>query len=162
MVMKSTPWAAWAAMADSMSSWVSCSTDFSTIIEYTGTVPTGTVARAMRKARISSRSPPVERSITVSAPHSTARHSLASSASLHELTGEAPMLALILVLTPRPMPTGSSRAAPPSPAARRILLAGITSRPAASSSRMNSAVTCSRSATRRISAVIVPARACWY
>ena len=40
--------------------------------------------------------PPVERSITVSAPRSTAILSLASSLSTSEVTAELPMLALIL------------------------------------------------------------------
>ena len=47
--------------------------------------------------------PPVERSITVSAPRSTAILSLASSLSMSEVTAELPMLALILHLALMPI-----------------------------------------------------------
>ena len=48
----------------------------------------------------------MERSITVSAPHRSAQCSFSTSSSVPELTGEAPMLALILVSDARPMRHG--------------------------------------------------------
>ena len=57
------------------------------------TVPIGTVDAAMTACRISSMLPPVERSITVSEPRSTAILSLASSLSTFEVTAELPILA---------------------------------------------------------------------
>ena len=65
------------------------------------------------------------------------------------------MFALILVVLARPMHIGSS------PCARCTLFAGITMRPAATSSRTISGVRWgSRCATRSISGVTVPSRAC--
>ena len=58
--------------------------------------------------RIASMLPPVERSITVSEPSSTAILSLASSLSMSDVTAELPMLALILHLALMPMAIGSS------------------------------------------------------
>ena len=52
-------------------------------------------------------SPPVERSITVSAPYFTQYSSLSSSSSMLEVVAELPMLALILHLEPTPMHMGS-------------------------------------------------------
>ena len=75
-------------------------------------------------------SSPVERSITVSAPKWTAVCSFSSSPSMSLVTAELPMLALILRLAAMPMPIGSSRPA------RCTLLAGMTIRPAATSSRI--------------------------
>ena len=57
---------------------------------------------------MASRSPPVERSITVSAPHFSAHFSFSTSSSVPDETGDAPMLALILVLLARPIAIGSS------------------------------------------------------
>ena len=120
-----------------------------------GTVPIGTRAAPMMASRVASRSPPVERSITVSAPQRSAQSSFSTSSAVPLETGEAPMLALILVRLARPMAIGSR-----APAAC-TRLAGITMRPAATSSRTCSAVRWgSRSATRRISGVIAPSRAC--
>jgi hypothetical protein len=94
-----------------------------------GTVPMGTVLARTMASRHSSRLPPVERSITVSAPQRTAHCSFSTSSAVLLLTGEAPMLALILVRVARPMAMGSRRCA------RWFTLAGITRRPAATSSR---------------------------
>ena len=97
----------------------------------------------------------MDRSITVSAPQRSAQWSFSTSASVPLDTGDAPMLALILVVLARPMHIGSR------PWARCTLFAGITMRPAATSSRTISGVRCgSRSATRSISGVTVPSRAC--
>ena len=74
---------------------------------YIGTVPIGTGLAAMIARRMASMLPPVERSITVSEPRSTAILSLASSLSMSEVTAELPMLALILQMALMPMPIGS-------------------------------------------------------
>ena len=58
----------------------------------------GTGLAAMMARRIASMLPPVDRSMTVSEPRSTAILSLASSFSMSEVTAELPMLALILHL----------------------------------------------------------------
>ena len=63
---------------------------------YIGTVPIGTGLAAMIAWRIASMLPPVDRSITVSAPRWTAVCSLSSSSSTSLVTAELPMLALIL------------------------------------------------------------------
>jgi len=73
-----------------------------------GTVPMGVVELRMIASRVASRSPPVERSITVSAPQRSAQRSLSTSSSVEEETGEAPMFALTLVLLARPIAIGSS------------------------------------------------------
>ena len=117
-------------------------------------MPIGTGLAAMMAARIASMLPPVERSITVSAPRSTAVFSLSSSLSTSEVTAELPMLALILHLALMPMPIGSS------PSGRWAVLAGITIRPRATSARTSSGSRFSRRATYSISAVIIPRRAC--
>jgi hypothetical protein len=51
---------------------------------------------------------PVDKSITVSAPHSVAQRSLSTSSSMVDVTAEFPMLALIFTLKLRPMIIGSS------------------------------------------------------
>ena len=108
----------------------------------------------MKVSRHRSICPPVERSMIVSAPQRSAHCSFSSSSSVPELTGEAPMLALILVVEARPMHIGSSWWR------RCTLLAGMIMRPAATSTRICSTLRCaSRSATRFISGVISPARA---
>ena len=105
--------------------------------------------------RVASRSPPVDRSITVSACQRCAQRSFSTSSSVPLLTGDAPMFALTLVRLALPMHIGSS------PQARWLMLAGITMRPAATSFRTASGERCgSRSATRRICGVTVPSRAC--
>ena len=105
-------------------------------------------------SRHASMSPPVERSITVSAPHFRDHCSFSNSSSVPLETGEAPILALTLVRLARPIAIGSSEPA------RWLMLAGMTIRPAAISSRTCSGIRCgSRSATRCIASVIVPSRA---
>ena len=106
-------------------------------------------------SRQASTSPPVERSMTVSAPQRSAQRSFSTSELVSPATGEAPMLALIFVRAARPTPMASS------PYERCTRLAGMIIRPSATSTRTCSAVRCgSRSATRRISGVTVPRRAC--
>jgi hypothetical protein len=94
---------------------------------------------------------PVERSITVSAPHFSAQASFSTSSSIDELTAELPMLALILVEKRRPITIGSS--------SRWRRLAGTMARPAATSARTSSGSTRSRRAANSISSVITPRRA---
>ena len=72
-----------------------------------GTVPIGTLELWMMASRVRSRSPPVERSITVSACQRSAQRSFSTSSSTLEATAELPMLALILVRKLRPMIIGS-------------------------------------------------------
>ncbi len=103
--------------------------------------------------RMASMSPPVDRSITVSLPRWTAVCSFSSSSSILPVTAELPMLALILHFDATPMAIGSSRFV------RCTLLAGMTMRPRATSSRISSASRSSRSATKRISSVTTPWRA---
>lgn len=68
----------------------------------------GTVELRMIASRVASRSPPVERSITVSACHFSAHLSFSTSSSVELETGDAPMLAFTFVLLARPMHIGSS------------------------------------------------------
>ena len=77
-------------------------------------MPIGTVLWRTIASRQASRSPPVDRSMTVSAPQRSAQCSFSTSSSVLDETGEAPMLALILVFAARPMPSdpGGSRGAP--------------------------------------------------
>ena len=92
--------------------------------------------------------------MTVSAPHFSAHWSFSTSSCVPDETGEAPMLALILVFDARPIAIGSSLWR------RCVRFAGMTIRPAAISSRTSVAVRCgSRSATRVISGVMMPRRA---
>ncbi len=62
----------------------------------------------MMASRQASRSPPVDRSITVSAPQRTLQRIFSTSSSVLDETGEAPRLALILVFVARPMAIASS------------------------------------------------------
>src|SRR5438132_1266849 len=73
------------------------------------------VAWSMIAWRQAARSPPVERSISVSAPYFCAHSSFSTSSAVPLVTGEAPMLALILVVIMRPMPVGSRRLGARSP-----------------------------------------------
>src|SRR5271170_1214875 len=102
-------------------------------------------------SRISGILPPVERSITVSAPCWMAMCSLRSSSSMLEVTAELPMLALTLHFVAMPMPMGSSSG--------WLMFAGMMRRPAAISSRTSSAEMLSRRATYSISSVILLRRA---
>jgi hypothetical protein len=61
----------------------------------------------MTARRVSSMRLPVDRSITVSAPHRSARRSLSTSSSSDEVVGELPMFALIFTLAFRPIAIGS-------------------------------------------------------
>ena len=92
-----------------------------------GTVPIGTGEPATISARMRSMSPPVERSITVSAPCFSATRSLRSSPSASLVTALLPMFALTLHASAMPMPIGSRFV--------WFTLAGMTSRPRATSSR---------------------------
>src|SRR4051794_14841109 len=94
---------------------------------------------------------PVDRSMTVSAPHRVAHTILSTSSSIEEVTAELPMLALILVRKLRPMIIGSDSG--------WFTLAGMTARPSATSVRTKSASSPSRSAMYSISGVTTPARA---
>ena len=68
----------------------------------------GTCALRRIHSRVSWMSRPVERSITVSAPHNVAHCSFSTSSSIDEVTAELPMLALIFTRKFRPMIIGSS------------------------------------------------------
>lgn len=94
---------------------------------------------------------PVDRSITVSAPHRIAHVILSTSSSMVEATAELPMLALIFTRKLRPMIIGSLSG--------WLTLTGMIARPAATSARTNSGVTPSRTATNSISRVTRPRRA---
>ncbi len=94
---------------------------------------------------------PVERSMTVSAPHRVAQVSFSTSSSIEEVTAELPMLALTLTRNRLPMTIGSDSG--------WLTLAGRMARPAAISSRTSSAGTPSRAATKAISGVTSPLRA---
>jgi hypothetical protein len=118
-----------------------------------GTVPMGTVDAAMIACRTASISGPVDRSITVSAPYFTASSSLATSSARLDVTAELPMFAFTFTRATLPMAIGSSRAA------RWWTLAGITSRPRATSARTSSGSSSSRSATKRMAGEISPVRA---
>src|SRR5580704_8646184 len=116
-----------------------------------GTVPIGTGEWRRMVSRISGMLPPVERSMTVSAPCWMAMWSLRSSSSILEETAELPMLAFTLQWVAMPMPMGSSSG--------WLMFAGMMRRPAPISSRTSSAETFSRWATYSISSVILPRRA---
>ena len=95
--------------------------------------------------------PPVERSITVSAPYLMETASFASSSSTTLVTALLPMFAFTLQESAMPMPMGSRFTC--------ATFAGITNRPRATSSRTTSAETFSRRATKSISSVTTPRRA---
>src|SRR5688572_8870939 len=103
--------------------------------------------------RMPSMFPPVERSMTVSAPRWTAVCSFSSSSSTFPVTAELPMLALILHFEATPIAIGSSFFV------RCTVLAGMTMRPRATSDRISSGSRSSRRATYCISGVMVPCRA---
>jgi len=106
-VTKSTPCLACFLTALNMSSEVISTT---TLLEaaawYIGTVPTGMFTALRMRVRISSRSPPVERSITALAPRASAVFAFSTSASMSIQSLEVPTLALIFVLMYLPIPTG--------------------------------------------------------
>jgi hypothetical protein len=94
---------------------------------------------------------PVDRSMTVSAPHFTAQRSLSTSVPISDSTAELPMFALIFTRKLRPMIIGS--------VSGWLMFAGRIARPRAISSRTNSGATFSRIATNFISWVTMPRRA---
>ena len=99
---------------------------------------------------MSSRSPPVLRSIIASAPTERAVSVFSSSASIEQRSLLVPMLAFTFVESIRPMPAGFKFVL------RWSLLAGITNLPAAISSRMRAGSTFSAAATNLTSSLIVP------
>ena len=116
-----------------------------------GTVPIGTGELRMIHSRVVWMSSPVERSMTVSAPHRVAHCILSTSSAMELVTAEFPILALIFTRKAFPMIIGSDSG--------WLILAGMIARPAASSERTSSTSQFSRSATNRISSVMIPARA---
>ena len=105
----------------------------------------------MIHSRVSWMFSPVDRSMTVSAPHLTAQRSLSTSSPIVDVTAELPMFALIFTRKFRPMIIGSDSG--------WLMFAGRIARPRAISSRTNSGVTFSRIATNCISGVMMPRRA---
>ena len=105
----------------------------------------------MIASRVSWMRLPVDRSITVSAPHRVAQVSFSTSSAIEEVTAEVPMLAFTFTRNRLPMIIGSLSG--------WLTLAGSTARPAAISSRTTRGSTPSRIATNSISGVITPARA---
>ena len=111
----------------------------------------GTGEASMIALRMAGMSPPVERSITVSAPYFTEYCSFSSSPSISDVTAEFPMLELILHLEATPMHIGSRLA--------WLMLAGMIIRPRATSERTSSGDRFSRLAMKCISSVTMPWRA---
>src|SRR5918993_112191 len=72
-----------------------------------GTVPMGTALLRTIHSRVVWMSRPVERSMTVSAPHVVAHVSLSTSSAADDVTAEVPMLALIFVRKRVPIAIGS-------------------------------------------------------
>src|ERR1043165_8975061 len=97
-----------------------------------GTVPIGTGELRMIHSRVAWIFLPVERSITVSAPHLVAQRIFSTSSSIEDATALLPMLALIFTRKLRPMIIGSDSG--------WLMLAGIIARPRATSARTNSGV----------------------
>ena len=106
---------------------------------YTGTVPIGTGEASMMALRMASMFPPVDRSITVSAPCLRQIASFPSSLSTWLVTALLPMFALTLHARAMPIPIGSRFG--------WLTFAGMISRPRATSPRTSSGATFSRSAT---------------
>ena len=105
----------------------------------------------MSVARMPSMSPPVDKSMTVSAPNLMQTSSLRSSPSTWLVTALLPMFAFTLQARAMPMPIGSRFV--------WFTFAGMTRRPRATSLRTTSAATRSRWATCAISSVTSPLRA---
>ena len=116
-----------------------------------GTVPMGTGELRMIHSRVVWMSEPVDRSITVSAPHRVAQVIFSTSSAMDDVTAELPMLALTLVRNLRPMIIGSDSG--------WFTLAGMMARPRATSERTSSASSRSRVAMNSISGVTSPRRA---
>ena len=111
----------------------------------------GTGELRMIHSRVVWMSSPVERSMTVSAPHWVAHWSLSTSSAMELVTAELPILALIFTRNALPMIIGSDSG--------WLTLLGMIARPAATSLRTSSTSQFSRSATNRISWVMTPSRA---
>src|ERR1051325_2530377 len=92
----------------------------------------GTGELRMIHSRVSWMFLPVERSITVSAPHLVAQRIFSTSSSMLEATALLPMLALIFTRKLRPMIIGSDLGL--------LMVFGMMARPAATSARTNSGV----------------------
>src|SRR3954454_2393587 len=90
---------------------------------------------------------PVDRSITVSAPHRVAQVIFSTSSATDEVTAEVPMLALTFTRNFDPITIGSDSG--------WLTFTGNTARPAAISDRTSSAGTFSRIATNSISGVTI-------
>jgi hypothetical protein len=114
-------------------------------------VPIGTGELRTIHSRVVWMSSPVERSITVSAPHRVAQLSFSTSSEIEDVTAEFPMLALTLTRNARPMTIGSLSG--------WLMLAGMIARPAATSRRTVSTSQRSRIAANSISGVTMPRRA---
>lgn len=97
-----------------------------------GTVPMGTGEFLSIHSRVAWMFLPVERSMTLSAPHLVAQRIFSTSSSMVDATAEFPMLALIFTRKLRPMIIGSFSG--------WLMLDGMMARPRATSERTNSAV----------------------
>src|SRR6266498_4097591 len=96
-----------------------------------GTVPIGTGELRTIASRVAWMRLPVDRSITVSAPHFVAQVSFDTSSATDDVTADVPMFALTLTRNRLPMIIGS--------ASGWLTLLGRIARPAAISSRTVSA-----------------------
>ena len=155
-VMKSTPSLACFSIPAKKSSAVSSTHDFplrlpSAAAWYRGTVPMGTGHSARIARRISSIGPPVDRSITASAPAATAARIFSISSEMSARSREEPTFAFTLIVRPSPMATGRI--------SRRFRLRGMTTLPAAIRSRSVAGSTRSDSAAMAIAGGISPCRA---
>ena len=112
-----------------------------------GTVPIMTEECSIIPARMASMSPPVERSMTASAPASMATRSLSISSGRLAWSAEVPILALILVESPWPIALASKAC---------NLFFGITTEPSATLQRISSGDTRSYFAAWTISGVVSP------
>src|SRR6516162_787004 len=107
-----------------------------------GTVPMGTGELRRIHSRVAWMFLPVDKSMTVSAPHLVAQRIFSTSSSMEDATALLPMLALIFTRKLRPMIIGSDSG--------WLMLAGIIARPRATSSRTNSGVMGLAIADRRL------------
>ncbi len=115
-----------------------------------GTVPMGTVVSLRILLRMASMSPPVLRSMMVSAPASSATLAFSISMSTSQMSLEVPMFALTLIFNPSPIPSGQA-------SLPRLFV--ITILPWATPRMTYSGVRLSASATSLISSVMTPLRA---
>src|ERR1700678_4271270 len=97
-----------------------------------GTVPMGTGEFRRIHSRVAWMFLPVERSMTVSAPHFVAQRIFSTSSSMLEATALLPMFALIFTRKFRPIIIGSLSG--------WLILVGMMARPAAISALTNSGV----------------------